>query len=101
MANWLKEELAETERILQDSIRLAGSEINVTIEKVGRELSDQRRFTKDDLKDLVDYATASLDEVIDKRVGALKRELVSLAFWFFFLALVGCVVAWVIFRSRG
>lgn len=101
MANWLKEELAETERILQDSIRLAGTEINATIKEVGRELSDQRRFTKEDLKELVDYAMTSLDEVVDRRVSKLRKEMTLLILVSFAAVMVGIVVTWIIFRTKG
>lgn len=101
MANWLKEELAQSEEILKNSIKLASSEINTTIEKVGRELSEQRRFTKDDLKELVDYAMTSLDEVIDRRVSETRKEIALLIFVSFVAVMAGIVVAWIIFRTKG
>jgi hypothetical protein len=101
MANWLKEELAQSEEILKNSIKLASFEINTTIEKVGRELSEQRSFTKGDLKELVDYAMTTLDEVIDRRVSKARKEIALLILVSFAAVMAGIVVTWIIFRTKG
>jgi len=99
MANWLKDELAETERILRDSIQLAGSEINATIEKVGAELAVQRKFTSDDLKELIDYATQSIAEVVDERVDKLKKLMIFMAIMAFIMTMVVVIITWFFFSS--
>jgi hypothetical protein len=99
MANWLKDELAETERILRDSIQLAGSEINGTIERIGRDIADQRKFTRDDLKELIDYATRSVADVVDKRVEKVKRGLIHLVVIAFAMTVVVVIVAWAFFHQ--
>jgi len=75
--------------VLQDGIRAAGSElkevvadtsaeIDVKLDKISNELHNQRQFTKDDVKELVDYAGERLSGVLDDRIRIMKQEISTL-----------------------
>lgn len=76
-------------RALQEGVRSAGSElkdvvadasteIDTKLDKISLELHNQRQFTKDDVKELVDYAAERLSGVLDDRIQVMKREISEL-----------------------
>jgi len=75
--------------VVQDGVRLASQElqsvvagasreIDAKLDKISQELHDQRQFTKDDVRELVDYAALRLSGVLDDRIQAMKHEISSL-----------------------
>ena len=74
MANWLKEELAEAEKIVARSIATAGQEINKNIQTVGKELAEQRTLTKEELEKLITFAAGTFASVLDERIDKAKKE---------------------------
>lgn len=63
---------------LREVIERAGEEIDAKLGKISQELHDQRQFTKDDVREMVDYAADKLSTVLDERVAVAKREISSL-----------------------
>ena len=63
---------------LRDVIKDAGREIDGRLDKISDELHEQRQFTKDDVRELVDYAADRLASVMDERIAVMKREITSL-----------------------
>jgi len=74
---------------LQDGVRAAGqelkgvvagasAEIDAKLDKISSELHNQRQFTKDDVRELVDYAAERLSGVLDDRIFVMKREISEL-----------------------
>ena len=63
---------------LKDVIWKASQEIDAKLDKISVELHNQRQFTKDDVRELVDYAADRLGNVLDERVAVAKREISSL-----------------------
>lgn len=78
MATWFKEEIALFGKTVDDSIQKASSEIQKHIELVGSEVSSQRQYTKEDIKELIDYTAQKFGTTIDDRVALAKQELSSL-----------------------
>lgn len=78
MANWFKDEIDHFGETVDVSIQKASSEIQKHIEKVGSEISTQRQYTKDDIKELIDYAAEKFGASVDERVILAKHELSSL-----------------------
>ena len=78
MANWFKDEIDHFGITVDASIQKASSEIQKHIDKVGSEISSQRQYTKDDIKDLIDYAAEKLGATVDERVALAKHEVSSL-----------------------
>lgn len=74
----VKEGVAEAGHELRDVILHVSEEIDVKLDKISQELHDQRQFTKDDVKEMVDYAADRLSAVLDERVAVAKREISSL-----------------------
>jgi len=75
--------------VVQDGVRAAGQElkevvagaskeIDAKLDKISIELHNQRQFTKDDVKELVDYAADRLSAVLDDRIQSMKREISDL-----------------------
>lgn len=63
---------------LKDVIVHASQEIDAKLEKISEELHAQRQFTKDDVRDLVDYASERLARLLDERIVRAKAEFSSL-----------------------
>lgn len=60
---------------LKDVIAGASKEIDTKLDKISVELHYQRQFTKDDVKELVDYAAERLSAVLDDRIQVMKQEI--------------------------
>lgn len=78
MANWLREELEQAEKVIANSIDLASSRINENIRQVGEELASQRTLTKEELERLIVFASTTFATVLDERIDKAKTELASL-----------------------
>lgn len=63
---------------LKDVIQNASKEIDAKLDKISSELHNQRQFTKDDVRELVDYAADQLSGVLDDRIRVMKSEISSL-----------------------
>ncbi|MEQ1591581.1 MAG: hypothetical protein ABL892_04235 [Thiobacillaceae bacterium] len=63
---------------LKDVIQEAGHEIDAKLDKISDELHAQRQFTKDDVRELVDYAGDRLGTLMDLRIMRAKDEISSL-----------------------
>lgn len=63
---------------LREVIQHAGEEIDAKLDKISQELHNQRQFTKDDVREMVDYAADRLSTVLDERVAVAKREISDL-----------------------
>jgi hypothetical protein len=74
----VKEGVSEAGRELREVILHASEEIDAKLDKISLELHNQRQFTKDDVKEMVDYAADRLSTVLDERVAVAKREISSL-----------------------
>ncbi len=74
----VKEGVSEAGKELRDVILHASEEIDAKLDKISQELHNQRQFTKDDVKEMVDYAADRLSVVLDERVAVAKREISGL-----------------------
>jgi hypothetical protein len=63
---------------LKEVVAGAGREIDAKLDKISQELHNQRQFTKDDVKELVDYAADRLSGVLDDRIQVMKHEISEL-----------------------
>jgi len=59
---------------LKDVIWQASQEIDAKLDKISEELHAQRQFTKDDVRELVDYAGQKLGTLMDERIVHAKAE---------------------------
>ena len=64
---------------LREVVESASREIDAKLDKISDELHSQRQFTKDDVRELVDYAADRLSQVLDERIAVMKREISDLA----------------------
>jgi len=65
-------------RELREVVLSASREIDAKLDKISEELHSQRQFTKDDVRELVDYAAERLSNVLDERIAVMKREISEL-----------------------
>jgi vacuolar-type H+-ATPase subunit H len=63
---------------LKDVIWRASQEIDTKLDKISEELHAQRQFTKDDVREMVDYAGERLSTVMDARIVHAKSEISGL-----------------------
>lgn len=63
---------------LNEVVAGASAEIDTKLDKISVELHNQRQFTKDDVKELVDYAADKISGVLDDRIQLMKREISEL-----------------------
>ncbi len=63
---------------LKDVIWQASQEIDAKLDKISDELHEQRQFTKDDVRELVDYAGEKLGALMDERIVRAKTEISAL-----------------------
>jgi hypothetical protein len=63
---------------LKDVIWQASQEIDAKLDKISDELHAQRQFTKDDVRELVDYAGDKLGSLMDQRMAVAKAEISGL-----------------------
>ncbi len=60
---------------LKDVIWRASQEIDAKLDKISEELHSQRQFTKDDVRELVDYAGERMGTLLDERIVRAKSEI--------------------------
>jgi hypothetical protein len=56
----------------------ASRTIDEKLDKISLELHSQRSLTKDDMRELVDYAAVQLSTVLDERIAVMRREITNL-----------------------
>ncbi|MDD5387800.1 MAG: hypothetical protein PHD37_00530 [Gallionellaceae bacterium] len=56
----------------------ASQQIDQKLDKISHELHSQRQFTKDDVRELVDYAAVKLSDVLDQRIAVMRHEITGL-----------------------
>jgi len=78
LSNVVQEGVHSAGQELKEVIAGASKEIDAKLDKISIELHNQRQFTKDDVKELVDYAADKLSAVLDDRIQVMKREISEL-----------------------
>lgn len=63
---------------LRDVVLTTSQEIDAKLDKISMELHNQREFTKDDVREMVDYAATRLSAVLDQRMLVARQEISSL-----------------------
>jgi hypothetical protein len=56
----------------------ASQAIDEKLDKISQELHSQRSLTKDDVRELVDYAADRLSVVLDQRIAVMRHEITEL-----------------------
>ena len=56
----------------------ASRTIDQKLDKISLELHSQRQFTKDDVRELVDYAAMRFSDVLDQRIAVMRSEITGL-----------------------
>jgi hypothetical protein len=74
----VREGVQQAGQELKEVVAGASAEIDAKLDKISIELHNQRQFTKDDVKELVDYAADRLSSVLDDRIRTMKSEISSL-----------------------
>ncbi|MEW5966906.1 MAG: hypothetical protein AB1720_07940 [Pseudomonadota bacterium] len=78
LADVVKVGVSQAGTELKDVIWQASQEIDAKLDKISDELHEQRQFTKDDVRELVDYAGEKLGALMDERIVRAKAEISSL-----------------------
>ncbi len=75
LSDVVKEGVSQAGTELQDVIWQASQEIDAKLDKISDALHEQRQFTKDDVRELVDYAGERLGALMDERIVRAKSEI--------------------------
>ena len=78
LADVVKVGVSQAGTELKDVIWQASQEIDAKLDKISDELHAQRQFTKDDVRELVDYAGEKLGALMDDRIVRAKAEISAL-----------------------
>jgi len=78
LAGVVKDGVLQAGSELKEVIWQASQEIDAKLDKISDELHAQRQFTKDDVRELVDYAGERLGTLMDERITRAKMEISSL-----------------------
>lgn len=78
LSDVVKGGVAQAGTELKDVILQASQEIDAKLDKISQELHEQRQFTKDDVRELVDYAGERLGALMDERIVRAKIEISGL-----------------------
>jgi vacuolar-type H+-ATPase subunit H len=78
MSEVVKDGVLQAGTELKDVIWRASQEIDTKLDKISEELHAQRQFTKDDVREMVDYAGERLSTVMDARIVHAKAEISAL-----------------------
>jgi hypothetical protein len=63
---------------MREVVAGASKAIDDKLDKISQELHSQRQFTKDDVRELVDYAGDKLSVVLDQRIEVMRQEITRL-----------------------
>jgi hypothetical protein len=63
---------------MREVVANASKTIDEKLDKISLELHSQRQFTKDDVRELVDYAGEKLSAVLDERITVMRKEITQL-----------------------
>ena len=74
----VKEGAAQIGSELRDVVVTTSQEIDAKLDKISVELHNQRQFTKDDVREMVDYAAERFSTALDQRMAVAKQEISSL-----------------------
>jgi vacuolar-type H+-ATPase subunit H len=78
LSDVVKDGVSQAGTELKDVIWQASQEIDAKLDKISDELHEQRQFTKDDVRELVDYAGERLGTLMDERIVRAKSEISEL-----------------------
>ena len=78
LSDVVKDGVSQAGSELKDVILQASQEIDGKLDKISEELHAQRQFTKDDVRELVDYAGEKLGTLMDERIVRAKVEISDL-----------------------
>jgi F0F1-type ATP synthase membrane subunit b/b' len=78
LSDVVKDGVSQAGTELKDVIWQASQEIDAKLDKISDELHEQRQFTKDDVRELVDYAGDKLGTLMDQRIAHAKSEFSAL-----------------------
>lgn len=76
--HFFKEEIADFGMRCENAVKLAGQQLNETVTQISTELHEQRKLTKEDIQELVDYAALKFGETLDSRIEKGRNELSQL-----------------------
>lgn len=63
---------------LREVVQTTSQEIDAKLDKISAELHDQRQFTKEDVRELVDYASERFSAALDQRMVVARTEISDL-----------------------
>uniref|UniRef100_E6QQZ1 Uncharacterized protein n=1 Tax=mine drainage metagenome TaxID=410659 RepID=E6QQZ1_9ZZZZ len=63
---------------LRDVVQTTSQEIDAKLDMISAELHDQRQFTKDDVRELVDYAADRFSGALDERMAVARQQISDL-----------------------
>lgn len=74
----VREGIAQASGELREIVQGTSREVDAKLDKISAELHSQRQFTKDDIRELVDYAADRVATTMDERIQVMKTEITAL-----------------------
>ncbi len=74
----VREGVAQAGAELRDVVQGAGREVDAKLDKISQELHSQRSMTREDVRELVDYAAEKLGATLDERIRVMRGEITEL-----------------------
>lgn len=74
----VKEGITQAGGELREVVEGASKEVDAKLDQIWAELHNQRKFTKEDVVELVDYAAAKIGSTVDERVAVIRTEITGL-----------------------
>lgn len=66
--------IKEAGQQLTSTVEVASEQLQTNIDKISKEIESHRTITKEEIKDLIDYATKQIAVTVDERLKVARRE---------------------------
>ncbi len=70
----ISDAISQAGKELGDVVEHASTQIQANIQSVSEEIHNQRKLTKDDIKELIDYAAEQVGNTLESSLEKTKRE---------------------------
>lgn len=74
----IRESIQEAESAISRVISESSKQLDIKIDKIADEIHNQRKITKQDIEELIDYASNKFADVVDERVNNLRHQVSEL-----------------------
>ena len=74
----IRDSIQDAEVAISKAIGESSRQLDIKIDKIANEIHNQRKITKQDIEQLIDYASCKFAEAVDERVNNLRHQVSEL-----------------------